>query len=261
MSIARRAVGVLAVLGVTSCALVETFPEIAKTDAAFIVDACGACTDASDEAPPVATGLVGYYRGSGKDLTGNGNDAFWQGTAALGPDRFSAPNAAASFDGSAANYLEVPTNALLPVGKSPRSVSAWFLTSHDYKSAAGGVWNWGRSEVTAQRFGLLIAQPGEAYFVGEGADVAGGPVLNDGRWHNVVVTFDGATVLLYVDLLFAATGAVALTTVGQTLEIGHSAFDHVTPEPFTGSIDEVRIYDHVLTTTERRELYFAGGWK
>lgn len=247
-------------LATTSCVLLETFPDVAASADSGASDACDCGTDDSaiDDSAIDAGGPIAYYRGTGVDLSGHGNDALWQGAATLAPDRFLTPNVAASFDGT--TYLEVATHPLLPLARAPRTVSVWVLTTHDYtKGAAGGLVNWGRV-APGERFGLLLAQPGEAYFVGETADVFGGPALNDGRWHNVVVTYDGKLLSLYVDVAFAGSNVIDLNTVGLALELGRSALGH-TPEPYTGVLDEVRIYDRVLTSAERRAIYYANGWK
>ncbi len=248
-------------LSTASCALFETFPDLAGTDASAL-DACDECAagdaDIDDSSTTDGGGLVAYYRGSGADLSGHGNDATWHGNPALSPDRFSTPMLAASFDGT--SYFEVSTHPLLPFGHASRTVSLWVRTRHDYsKGAAGSLLSWGLT-APGQRFGLLIAQPGEAYFVGENADVSGGPALNDDRWHNVVVTYDGRLLALFVDLALAMAAVVDLNTVGLALEIGRSTLGHA-PEPFTGVIDEIEIFDRVLTSAERRAIYFANGWK
>jgi Concanavalin A-like lectin/glucanases superfamily len=248
-------------MATASCGLFELFPDLALSDDAS-TDACDACTEDAevvDASTEDAGGLVAYYRGSGADLSGNGHDAIWAGNILLGRDRFSNEDLAANLDGT--SYLEVAMHPLLPINKAPRSVSVWVLSvDHHDGGTAASVWNWGRSGLSAQRFGLLIGQSEQAYFVGEYADIYGGPKLNDGRWHNVVVTFDGKNVAVYVDIALAAAATLNLDTVGQALEIGRSALDHL-PEPFVGAIDEVRIYDRVISTAERRAIYFANGWK
>lgn len=51
-----------------------------------------------------------------------------------------------------------------------------------------------------------------------------------------------------------------LNTVGQNLEIGRTAFDH-SAEPFSGALDDVRIYDRVLSPAELDALYAEDGWQ
>jgi hypothetical protein len=204
-------------------------------------------------------GLVAYYRGKGVDLSGNGVDATANGTVPLVADRFDVPATAASFNGAAANFLTV-TNAALPVGTAPRTVSVWFATTGTFSPIVGSLFNYGESAATGLRFGAAVAGAKDD-FIGQFADLPGTATVNDGQWHQLVVTYDGTTVTLFVDARFSASAAIALDTLGQILRIGASAADRATPEPFTGSIDDLRIYDRVLTRTERGLLFQEGGFR
>ena len=44
------------------------------------------------------------------------------------------------------------------------------------------------------------------YFVGEGADLTGTHLLNDNKWHNIVVSYDGTTVTTWVDAFYSISG-------------------------------------------------------
>lgn len=210
-----------------------------------------------------AQGLVGHYRGDGQDLSGNGKNGMIFGNVTLTADRFGNPDQAGSYDGNPGTYIEVPVHDLLPQGAEARTVSVWLKTSHNYAVGGpfGSVWNWGSGATSGKRFGLLV-QPGthHDYFVGQVADVEGTKVLNDGEWHHVVVTYDGTAVTQYVDAMFSARSAIALDTAPQSLEIGRAPLDHP-DEPFFGAIDDLRIYDHVLTRAERGQLFSEGGWR
>lgn len=75
--------------------------------------------------------------------------------------------------------------------------------------------------------------------------------LNDGNWHHVALTYNwGGTSILYIDGVARVTESntpnVNLTT--GPLRIGRSPASFW--EPFVGSIDEVRIWDNVLTANE-----------
>lgn len=80
--------------------------------------------------------------------------------------------------------------------------------------------------------------------------------FDDGQWHHAVVTWNGSTGILYVD------GAVAIASLGvgtaaeQTTEniiigarTGGAGFR------MTGSLDDVRIFDHALSATEVADLF------
>ena len=68
-------------------------------------------------------------------------------------------------------------------------------------------------------------------------------------WTHLAATYDGATLRLYRNGTQVATRAVsgAITTSDSPLRIGGNL---VWGEYFDGLIDEVRIYNRVLTATE-----------
>jgi len=75
--------------------------------------------------------------------------------------------------------------------------------------------------------------------------------------HHVAATIAGTTGTIYIDGVEAATGAV--TTIGNgttpvTNDILISTYDGVN-YPFDGLIDDVRIYDRVLTAAEIMDIF------
>ena len=89
----------------------------------------------------------------------------------------------------------------------------------------------------------------------------GGTVLNgttnvlDNAWHHVLVRRAGAELALFVDGVKQTTASVATenATAGGSIYIGSS--NGVGGYPFSGSIDELRVYNRSLSTGEVRELY------
>jgi hypothetical protein len=91
--------------------------------------------------------------------------------------------------------------------------------------------------------GLLV--PGNRY----GA-IHGTIEVNDGQWHHVAGTYDGAQICLYVDdaLDTSANAAGSININEQSVYIGENAQK---PERFwNGLIDDVRIYDYALSADE-----------
>jgi len=94
------------------------------------------------------------------------------------------------------------------------------------------------------------------YFQGYNADFAGTITINDGNWHFISVTYDGTTVSLFVDTVADSTMNLPLDTVsGGQLQIGCNINDG---EFIEGAIDDVRVYNRVLTTGEIASLYNSG---
>jgi hypothetical protein len=78
-----------------------------------------------------------------------------------------------------------------------------------------------------------------------------GPVINDGNWHWIVVTYDGAgTVSLYVDTApvqavtkFLNAKAISYTTNGDT----NSLSSLVSDTKFVGTLQNILFYDYALS--------------
>ncbi len=82
--------------------------------------------------------------------------------------------------------------------------------------------------------------------------------INNGAWHHIVLTRDSVTGALqtYVDGILegTATGGVGAVTNNFT-NIGRIEDTGGTPEYFSGSLDEIKIFDHVLSTQEIQNIY------
>lgn len=79
-------------------------------------------------------------------------------------------------------------------------------------------------------------------------------------WHHVVATYDGATLILYVDGQEAArgSGAVTLSSNARAYTLGRSAFEaagQVGTTLLSGYIDDARIYNYALSPTQIKKLY------
>jgi hypothetical protein len=77
------------------------------------------------------------------------------------------------------------------------------------------------------------------------------------RWYHVVGTFDGTTGRLYVDgvLNSSAPQSSPLTDRNNQVYIGRGISG---TNSFSGSIDEVRVYNRALSATEISALYNSG---
>ena len=103
-----------------------------------------------------------------------------------------------------------------------------------------------------------------------GVNVGTGISANDGSWHHIAVTWrgsDGQT-KLYKDRVQAYSGTLASgtsITSGGSLVIGQEQ-DSVgggfaASQAFLGTIDEVRVYNRVLSANEIKANYQGGRFK
>jgi hypothetical protein len=80
----------------------------------------------------------------------------------------------------------------------------------------------------------------------------------DGDWHHVVGVYDGTDLSLYVDAsLVASESAGGLTPATNTQPLSIGGLGGLS-EFFTGELDQVRVYDEALGTSEVVELYDEG---
>ena len=154
------------------------------------------------------------------------------------------PDTAASFDGST-GWVSVPDAAVLDTEDS-FTIEAWIRR--------GAISTASTQVVVSKQDGswVLLVDEGNHLVLRRSrvADVASSTATIDDTttWHHVAVTKNGASVHLYLDGS-DVTGAISDSTMvdnGQPMAIGQSAGSSF----FNGSIDEVAVYDAVLTASQ-----------
>jgi hypothetical protein len=172
-------------------------------------------------------------------------------------------NTAATFDG-VNDHVQMTGTTGIPVGASTRSVEAWFKTSSATRQV---IFSYG-SRANAQEFGLWIDAGGatmQAWGFGPGNDIVFTmpAAVNNGAWHQVVLTYSGTTLTLYIDGVALATQAATRATVMDQYGFGIGAI--INPSDgnsggfFNGSIDEVSFYTTVLDQTTVTNHYQLAG--
>jgi hypothetical protein len=157
---------------------------------------------------------------------------------------------ALSFNGSN-SWVTVADNALLHLTNG-MTVEAWVeptAPSSDWTAVA----------IKERPGGLAYAlyandgagRPPAGYINRNGSDVSdiGTSTLSLNTWSHLAVTYDGATIRLYVNGIQAASRAQTgnITSSTSVFRIGG---DSVWGEYFTGLIDEVRVYNRALTAAQ-----------
>jgi len=212
----------------------------------------------------LSDGLVAYYpfNGNAYDESGNGNNGTVFG-AALTTDRFGNPNSAYSFDGTDDGILISESGSLNNGNfQSGYTIAAWIKptglpTESDYNVI-----------VSTNGFGLRLliyeSDPDvllEAYH----RDLQGtyswppfAPMPRD-SWYFTVTTWDGSTGewKMFLDgnpsYPFTTDGLVENPSHPDRVAIGRGSwYDRWY---FEGTIDDVRIYNRVLSDSEVTELY------
>jgi len=242
----------------------------------------------------LAKGLAAYYpfNGNADDESGNGYDGTVHG-AALSTDRDGNTDSAYSFDGEH-DYVtsgDVLDNVFAGPDKK-FAITAWirpnelFSNYHpdDYQDAGTIVAKYADSNLGEnQREMIFFDRDGKLYFMWSELNVSGyrlvegSTTLNPGTWYSVALVYDGSLdtndgldrVKFYVNgvreteslkakhnnlLLDIPDGAVPLA-IGASVNTAEttSVYD------FNGLIDEVRIYNYVLSGDEIQEIYDGTG--
>ena len=174
-------------------------------------------------------------------------------------------NTALSFDGTN-DYITVADNDLIDVGTSD------FAISFQVKSTNTGVQQrliCKRDSSSPYNIGYEIYYSDTnmlGFLIGDGAGYAGDTFTDvtgffDGEWHHIVLNFDrDAYVTPYLDGV-PKTGKIISTRQGSlsnAVELVIGAFRGAYAEKFTGSLDDIRLYNRLLTEQEIANLYSNG---
>lgn len=205
----------------------------------------------------ITTGLVAHY-----EFENNGDDSSinaYHGTVTNITYVDGKIGNAASFDGSS-SYIDVisvnndlPSN--IPSSSSVRTVSFWAKPTSAAPATQGNFISWG-SNTTNSRFSIMQRTSGTLDFIGAGNDHSSGYSMNN-SWQHIVVTYDGGTTMnVYIDgQLENSLTITALTTdATQRLRIGIT-IEGFQDEFYTGLLDDVRIYNRILSAADVDELY------
>ncbi len=185
------------------------------------------------------------------DRSGNGlNGALYNAAAVAGKS-----NQALSFSG-AGSYVAVPNSASLQLTHD-LTLTAWiktgvtnqtqdFISKYDFTGSEYGY------ILQVSSGGTLNLHVGGNNLAGGSRDAGDTRVITDGQWHHVAVVITlGQNVTFYVDGIAASAQPQVTAATGNaaTLYLGTfpGAYNGL---PFTGALDEVRIYSRALTATE-----------
>lgn len=211
--------------------------------------------------------LVAHWQfdGNANDATGNGNNGTVNGATPC-KDRFGSNNSAYEFDGG--DWISVAHSAGLAFGSTSNfTINAWVKMCRSMSDFAGLV----------AKGPDLTNYPGYQMFVRSSANIGGEVGLSNGNW----VRTQGATnitngvwrmVTMQVStssgfLRFYVNGVLEAsvngTSIDPTLTYTRPLYigrDRNSLAYFMGAIDDVRIYDGLLTTTDLQALFSANGW-
>ncbi|MDP4188963.1 MAG: PKD domain-containing protein [Bacteroidota bacterium] len=213
-------------------------------------------------------GIVAFYPfdGNGKDAGPNKVNATNKGTGTIlynDPDRKTL-NSCATFDG--ASVLVAPDNPAFNFGTGDFSIACWVKSNSVSKMLlwmeSGGILGTGDLQ-TWLRIGDNTTTKKIRF---DCEDASGSNIVNcatgvsDGSWHQVVCVREGLTSNIYIDgTLIASQAATSIKEVSSSQPFKIGAQEGVGggtySNYFSGSMDELILYNRALTATEVSNLY------
>ncbi len=167
-----------------------------------------------------------------------------------------------SFDGTD-DYVTLPIGSLIST-LSDTTITTWA----DFSNAGGAwqrIWDFGSGTGIYMFLCARVNTDGVIRFAIRTASVGEQIVNTPGRlpsgWHNVAVSLDSATMMInvYIDGASVASGATTLLPkdLGETTQnwLGKSQWPDAL---YQGSLDDIRIYDRVLTGDEIKNAMQGG---
>src|SRR2546427_6277755 len=233
--------------------------QVAAFDAAGNVSALSAAASAATLSPPpadISSGLGLYYRfdeGSGSlanDSSGNGNTG-----SLLGGTTWTAGQLgqAVNFDGVSGNLTDSTTTGLnlsatltIAAWINPSDVSATYHTL--VANGVAGLRGYGANLINGRLNFIKVGS----------ADVTSSVLLSAGTWQHAAITWNAAT----GEVKFYMNGTLAQTIINSSVQSAPLDTDKLLVSLwlnggsyFAGAMDELRIYNRVLSATDILALY------
>ena len=168
-----------------------------------------------------------------------------------------------SLDGT--TFKDIPHNDTLTLNNF--AIAAWINTNQQpIESETANLVNKGgfnsEKEGDNMNYGIWFSESGNIQGgfeteSGENFQVSSSAKYNDGRWHYVLLSYDGSILRLDIDGNQVSTkntnGATPDSTGKEPLRIGANSLEK--DRHFTGYIDEVRVWNRGLTNEEISQFY------
>lgn len=204
------------------------------------------------------------FNGNAEDKSPSGLDGVLVGAVTFGAGR-TANSSAAIFNGGT-----VKTNAVLPVNSSKISISFWFKTNNTAPSFPMVLGNSANTKNFVLQFHNAESSAiGMQSFNGASSNHgATEPGVTNGAWHHVIFTVDrlGSThrevtnaylngSIIAAPMRFFRNDLLSGVFDNAVLTIGNHSYSSLNGYPYKGGIQQLRIYNRLLTEVERLQLF------
>lgn len=202
----------------------------------------------------INAGLTGSwpFNGNAKDTTPFGRNGTLFGNTTLAANRYGEASRAYAFDGSG-DYIDMGSGTLS--GSNDFSMAAWVkstqLTAYSGAIASGvsaGAQSAYIGTVAGAQVGTSNSLGGGFYGFNIGSGLG---VIN--QWAHVALTYGSGSVKLYINGTLTNTATYTPSLSPGVLRVGRIGTDTI--YDFKGSIDDVRLYNRVLSAVEVQALY------
>jgi len=205
-------------------------------------------------------GLVAYYPFSGNaiDSSGNGNNGTVNG-ATLTNDRFGKANSAYSFNGSS-NFISLKSNYIQDFS-SKFTISVW--VNESYLNP-----NYNQTLVSSNAFRFQTGSGTKSLAVAAAWSPTGIPqpatsnIIQLNTWTNVILVKNDTTVNFYINgSKYDSSFSISSSLLVNNLRIGADGLTHIgLNDYFNGKLDDIAIYNRVLSNSEIQSLYHQEGF-
>jgi hypothetical protein len=240
----------------------------------FFVSLLFAATTATAQVD-LKSGLMAYYpfNDNAYDESGNGNDPSLAKVTYVA-DRFGNPKAACAFNGKN-NLIRIPDHPTLNL-KTSFTISAWVMVKGFYEGKCHGnrIIMKGYQDRDNGNYLLTfddnhytngqncirskVDKDHQAFYVPNAAPLPGKWVVKD-KWVLLTVTYDGTNMVLYNNCDTIAKGEIKDYDFSNDEDLFFGRLDNQNyPYWFNGLLDEVRIYNRVLSKEELSALCNLG---
>jgi len=218
------------------------------------------------------TGLVAYYPFSGNalDSSGNNNNPSYN-NATLVADRFGNPNSAFSFDGYS-SYIQIPGSTSLNTGPSV-SLSVWVKPNGFYMGTCNGNYILSKGLETQTGYNAVYSDAAydntigrnqcnyptdtsHEFFYGMNCTSTPNLYIHTGSWYHLVYTNDGSVSKFYVNDSLISINSGTIIFNNNDLYLGRYFSIGSTPYWLNGVLDDIRIYNRALDSSEVTTLYY-----
>jgi len=211
--------------------------------------------------PSASGGLIAYWPLDGTGETTVGPDGVLVNAPVGVPDRLGTANGALAFDGTKSNRVEVPSGGGLG-GAQQGTISMWVN------------WNGMQDGGAATSFGAVLGRQQDGVFSANvislnaadpaiatvqwrrtsAATITGVTPVGNDTWRHVAVTFTTTNSELYVDGNLEGTGGASSLNANATVPLTIGAWIGGGGSYATASIDDVAIWNRVLSAAEITDL-------